>query len=463
MKTTLLIALALLATVAHADQPLVGDRPDFTESALAVPTGSLQLEAGVTLDTSDAADMTTVGELLVRYGIKPGTELRLIVPSYLSLEPDGGDKLTGSGNLAFGFKQQLGHGEDGPRLAVLSHVTLPTGNDDVTASDTAVDLVLAAEWDLADNIGLGMNVGGELVFDQDTSAPAVGERRGGPWRHGSPGSVRRGVRLHRGAGHLRQLHRLRRHLPAHRHLPGGRPRRPRPGRPRGRALLRRRPGHEVLAMISESVADYLTEILRLEEAGEPASTSELATRLQVARPSVSGMLRRLADERLVTYAPYQGAHLTARGRRRAQAMLRRHRLVETFLVNALAMPPEKVHQEAHRWEHALSDDAVDRLDRWLGNPAADPHGTPIPGRDANGDQRTLGALDVDRPARVSRLASRDPEHAAYLSSLGLRRGAVVTVTERRPFAGPVTLDVDGRSAIVGPEVTEYVSVHKEQA
>ncbi|MEZ4389007.1 MAG: transporter [Candidatus Krumholzibacteriia bacterium] len=170
MKTTVLLALALLATVAHADQPLVGDRPDFTESARAVPTGSVQVEAGVTLDTSDAADLTTVGEILVRYGLKPGTELRFNVPSYLSLKPDGGDKLTGAGNLAFGFKQQLGHGDAGPRLAVLTHLTLPTGDEDVTASDTAVDLVLAAEWDLADNLGLGMNVGGELVFDQDTSA-----------------------------------------------------------------------------------------------------------------------------------------------------------------------------------------------------------------------------------------------------------------------------------------------------
>ncbi|MEZ4389008.1 MAG: metal-dependent transcriptional regulator [Candidatus Krumholzibacteriia bacterium] len=216
-------------------------------------------------------------------------------------------------------------------------------------------------------------------------------------------------------------------------------------------------------MISESVADYLTEILRLEEAGEPASTSELATRLQVARPSVSGMLRRLADDGLVTYAPDQGAHLTARGRRRARAMLRRHRLVETFLVNALAMPPEQVHAEAHRWEHALSDDAVDRLDRWLGNPAADPHGTPIPdGQAADRAHAGLGALDVGTPARVSRVASRDADHAAYLASLGLRRGATVTITERRPFAGPVTLDVDGRRCVVGPEVTEYVTIHEER-
>lgn len=215
-------------------------------------------------------------------------------------------------------------------------------------------------------------------------------------------------------------------------------------------------------MLTESVADYLTEILRLEEAGEPASTSVLAQRLQVARPSVSGMLRRLADDRLITYTPYQSARLTARGRRRARAMLRRHRLVETFLVQALGMAADQVHAEAHRWEHALSDDAVDRLDRWLGNPAADPHGTPIPS-DTPTDSRRLAALPVDQPAHIVAVATRDADHAAYLHGLGLRPGARVVVTEKRPFAGPVTLDVDGRSCIVGAEVTEYISVHEEQA
>lgn len=215
-------------------------------------------------------------------------------------------------------------------------------------------------------------------------------------------------------------------------------------------------------MLTESVADYLTEILRLEEASEPASTSVLARRLQVARPSVSGMLRRLSDDRLITYAPYRSARLTAGGRRRARAMLRRHRLVETFLVQALGMPADQVHAEAHRWEHALSDDAVDRLDRWLGHPVADPHGTPIPEAVATANRR-LSTLPADQIARVVGVVTRDADHAAYLHDLGLRPGARVVVTEKRPFAGPVTLDVDGRWCIVGPEVTEYVSVHEESS
>ena len=92
-------------------------------------------------------------------------------------------------------------------------------------------------------------------------------------------------------------------------------------------------------MPSESVENYLSEILRLEEAESAASTSALADRLQVAQPSVTGMLRRLAEDRLVRYEPYRGARLTGPGRRRARALLRRHRLVETFLVRALGMAP----------------------------------------------------------------------------------------------------------------------------
>ncbi|MFO7653184.1 MAG: metal-dependent transcriptional regulator [Candidatus Krumholzibacteriia bacterium] len=212
-------------------------------------------------------------------------------------------------------------------------------------------------------------------------------------------------------------------------------------------------------MLSESMANYLTEILRLEEAGRPASTSVLAERLEVAQPSVTGMLQRLADERLVRYQRYRGVRLTASGRRAATDVLRRHRLVETFLVRALGMPPERVHAEAHRWEHAIGDDALDRLDAWLGRPDTDPHGTPIP-RARTSDLR-LTALSEGDVATVTEVASRGPEHAAYLRSLGFEPGATVTVTEGRPFAGPVTLEVEGRPCVVGPEVTGYVTVVKE--
>jgi DtxR family Mn-dependent transcriptional regulator len=132
-------------------------------------------------------------------------------------------------------------------------------------------------------------------------------------------------------------------------------------------------------MLSEAVENYLSAILRLEDAGQAATTSALADHLRVARPSVTGMLKRLAGDGLVTHQRYRGVRLTGRGRRAAQQVLRRHRLVETFLVTILGMPADRVHAEAHRLEHALSDEVVDRLDAWLGRPDHDPHGSPIPG------------------------------------------------------------------------------------
>ena len=132
-------------------------------------------------------------------------------------------------------------------------------------------------------------------------------------------------------------------------------------------------------MLTEAVENYLTAILRLEESGAAVTTSTLAEHLAVARPSVTGMLKRLAVEGLVTHERYRGAQLTTAGRCAASDVIRRHRLVETFLVTVLGMAADRVHAEAHRLEHALSDEVVDRLDAWLGRPEYDPHGQPIPG------------------------------------------------------------------------------------
>lgn len=131
-------------------------------------------------------------------------------------------------------------------------------------------------------------------------------------------------------------------------------------------------------MLTEATENYLTEILKLEETDGSAPTSVLAARLAVARPSVTGMLKRLADEGLVERRPYRAARLTRNGRRAALEVRRRHRLVETFLVETLGMDPDGVHDEAHRWEHVISAEVLDRLDEFLGRPACCPHGGPIP-------------------------------------------------------------------------------------
>lgn len=139
----------------------------------------------------------------------------------------------------------------------------------------------------------------------------------------------------------------------------------------------------------EAREDYLTALLRLGEAGAAVSTKALAERLGVAPASVTGMLKTLARDGLVEHELYRGAQLSQRGRTHALGIVRRHRLVETFLVGTLGLPPDRVHVEAHRLEHALSDEVVERLDQWLGRPALDPHGSPIPRMESRaGKQRT---------------------------------------------------------------------------
>jgi len=129
---------------------------------------------------------------------------------------------------------------------------------------------------------------------------------------------------------------------------------------------------------NEAREDYLTALLRLGEGGAAVGTNALADRLGVAPASVTGMLKTLAREGLVDHRPYRGASLSGSGQTLALGVVRRHRLVETFLVSVLGLPPDRVHEEAHRLEHALSDEVVERLDHWLGRPELDPHGSPIP-------------------------------------------------------------------------------------
>lgn len=133
-------------------------------------------------------------------------------------------------------------------------------------------------------------------------------------------------------------------------------------------------------MPSVSVEDYLKALLKHEQAapGTPMGNGALAQALDVAPPSVTGMMQTLAEAGLVRHIPRRGAELTPAGRKLALQVQRRHRIIELFLVHHLHMPVEEVHDEAERLEHAVSDKVLERLDALLGHPVADPHGEPIP-------------------------------------------------------------------------------------
>jgi DtxR family Mn-dependent transcriptional regulator len=213
--------------------------------------------------------------------------------------------------------------------------------------------------------------------------------------------------------------------------------------------------------LTAPVEDYLKAIYDIELAGGAAATNDIAVRLAIAPASVSGMVRRLADQGLLAYERYRGVRLTSAGRRAALRTLRRHRVIEAYLVRALGFTWDGVHEEAERLEHAASDALIDRMAAAIGEPLTDPHGAPIPTREGTIDEtrhRSLADLDVGGRARVVRVGDEDPGLLRYLDSLGLRPGARVTMTERAPFDGPLSLSVDGTTRQVGAELASRVMV-----
>ena len=202
--------------------------------------------------------------------------------------------------------------------------------------------------------------------------------------------------------------------------------------------------------LTGSVEDYLKAIYELQEMSSlPATTNAIAERLDIAPPSVSGMLRRLAGLELLVYERYKGVSLTASGRRAALRMLRRHRVIEAYLADRLGYAWDMVHAEAERLEHAASDELIDRMARALGEPATDPHGAPIPTRDGMlviTPTRMLAEQPLGARARVANVGDEDGEMLRYLAGLEIRPGAQVTIVARAPFDGPVTVEVSGRGA-----------------
>ncbi len=182
------------------------------------------------------------------------------------------------------------------------------------------------------------------------------------------------------------------------------------------------------AGLSRSVEDYLKAIYGLSERGDPASTSAIADALAVQPASVTGMVKRLAESGLLEHAPYRGVRLTERGIREALKVLRRHRVIETYLCERLGFAWEDVHEEAERLEHAASDTLVERMAAALQFPSHDPHGAPIPtsaGEIESIDFRTLADALPGSSLRVRAVRDEDPERLRFLEAAGLTPGAIL--------------------------------------
>jgi len=218
------------------------------------------------------------------------------------------------------------------------------------------------------------------------------------------------------------------------------------------------------APLSRSAEDYLKAIYQIAERTGEASTSEIAELLGLTPASVTGMVKRMAESGLVDHAPYHGARLTDQGRQAALAVVRRHRIIEAYLITKLGYDWSIVHEEAERLEHAVSDELIERMAFALGFPQYDPHGAPIPTREGDIERPTYVRLaDIEVGERVSlrQVGDDDPERLRYLKSVGLVPQVEVVIVDRQPFGGPLTLRIghgQTRDRVIGAGLAETLLV-----
>lgn len=216
-------------------------------------------------------------------------------------------------------------------------------------------------------------------------------------------------------------------------------------------------------MTSLTIENYVKAIY-LQSAGqpnEPATNAQLAEALHVSPGTVTSMLKTLDEANLAKYTPYEGVRLTAAGRKLALRVLRRHRLIELFLVQTLKLSWDEVHDEAEHMEHAVSDALIDRIDAYLGHPTSDPHGDPIPTADGTIEQtsfRSLAELAVGEQFELTRVLDQSPEFLRFLSATGITLNSAGEVLANTPEAGIVTVSVAGQSTSLGRAAAEKLLV-----
>lgn len=207
--------------------------------------------------------------------------------------------------------------------------------------------------------------------------------------------------------------------------------------------------------------DYVKAIYMLRSRGVEVTNSALASHLKVAPASATNMVKKLGELGLVTYEPYQTIQLTQAGELVALEVLRHHRLLELYLHDKLNLPWDRVHDEAERLEHVLSEVLEDAIAAALGNPTFDPHGDPIPtkdGRVENVEGVPLNMAELKQPYTVVRVLLQDSERLVYLGSKQLYPNAQVTVLKREPFDGPLIIEVGSEYHTLDNSLAQYIIV-----
>ncbi|MBI3112774.1 MAG: metal-dependent transcriptional regulator [Ignavibacteriales bacterium] len=214
-------------------------------------------------------------------------------------------------------------------------------------------------------------------------------------------------------------------------------------------------------MASEQVENYLKNIYKLEEQGGRVTTSSLSEQLQISAPSVTEMIKKLAEEGSVTYTPYKGVELTERGRKKALRIIRRHRLWELFLVEVLKYDWDEIDEEAERLEHITSEKLEQRLDKALGFPRRDPHGDIIPSPEGNLEavnHRLLSDVKPGVVVLVSRVSDSSPEVLQYAAKLGILLKRKIKVKERIEFDGSLRVEIGKKEQFISSKLAKSIFV-----
>lgn len=223
--------------------------------------------------------------------------------------------------------------------------------------------------------------------------------------------------------------------------------------------------HKPIQDLPPRISDCLKVIYAMQERGHKVSTSAVSERLGVSDATVTMLFKDFATAGWVEHVPYRGVRLTPLGEQKAIEVIRHHRLLELYLARELGYTWDKVHEEADKLEHVISEEFEDKLDELLGYPTVDPHGDPIPTKDgvlAVREGPTLTQLQNGQPARILRVNDQDPEKLCYLGELGLYPEAQVQVVGRAPFGGPLHIRVgkapDQIEYMLGAELAEQIMV-----
>ena len=213
---------------------------------------------------------------------------------------------------------------------------------------------------------------------------------------------------------------------------------------------------------SQSVEDFLKAVYNLQRERDRVSTNALADALNITAPAVTDMAKRLVEEGTVDYRKYRGVRLTDIGKQVALKTLRRHRLIETYLVHDLGYALHEIHDEAEALEHTVSDRFIEAISRKLGHPQYDPHGDPIPNLDgimAHRDLQPLSKLALHTPARIRRFVMDDPDMLQDTQERGLTMGKTLEVVARDPFEGPITVQLQSQAPMtIGHKMASFILV-----